>query len=207
MEPDKPVIAPAPVSTASADEPSRTTSRAAFRRRAWLTLLLVSLAVLGLDQASKRWADQALRLAPQRRMALVDNYLHLNYVRNPGAAWGFLARSPENFRHPFFVVISLAAIAFIVFIHARLEPGQGLLLAAISLVMGGALGNFLDRIRLRYVIDFIEIHWKHRYHWPTFNVADIAITVGVALLVLEMLFGPWWRRRRNRSAAGGTATT
>ena len=178
-------------------------ARAAFRRRAWLTLLLIALAVTVLDQASKHWAQHTLRAAPQGRITVLDDYFVLSYVRNPGAAWGFLAHTSEQYRHPFFLGISLAAMLFILYIHSRLEPGQRLLLVAISLVMGGAVGNFLDRLRLRYVIDFIELHWRHRYHWPTFNVADMAISIGVVLLLLEMVFGPAARRRRTRRAAGG----
>lgn len=174
---------------------------AGFRRRAWLVLALISAVVLLLDQGSKHWAQQELRHAPRSRITLIDDYLAFTYVRNPGAAWGFLARTSERFRHPFFIGVSLAAMLFILYIHSRLEPGQWLLLTAISLVMGGAAGNFVDRIRLRYVIDFIELHWRHRFRWPTFNVADIAISVGVGLLLLEMLFGPWWRRRRGADPA------
>jgi signal peptidase II len=190
-------VAPAP-SPAPAP-PDASAVRKTFRRRAWLTLILIALAVTALDQVTKRWAHHSLRSAPQGRITVIDDYFVFSYVRNPGAAWGFLARASERFRHPFFLSISVVAMLFILYIHLRLEPGQRLLLVAISLVMSGAIGNLLDRVRLRYVIDFIELHWRHRYHWPTFNVADVAISVGVALLVLEMIVG----RRRASPAVGG----
>jgi len=169
--------------------------RSAFRKRAWLVLGVVVVLVLGLDQWSKHWAHTTLRFEHGGRMALVDGYLDLAYVRNPGAAWGFLARSQVSFRQPFFVGISLLAMGFILYLFLRLEPGQRLLLLALALVMGGAVGNFVDRLRFRYVIDFIELHLRHRHRWPTFNVADMAITVGVVLLFVEMFFG------RSRSRA------
>lgn len=171
-----------------------------FRRTRWLVLVLVVLVIAGLDQWSKHWADQSLRLNHGGRITVLDDYFAFSYVRNPGAAWGFLARADERFRQPFFVGVSVLAMVFIFFLHRRLEPGQYWTLAALSLVMGGAVGNFIDRLRFRYVIDFIELHFRHRYRWPTFNVADIAITAGVLLLFLEMFLGPWLRRRRARES-------
>jgi len=197
-----PEASPAPTSAPSPEasaEPTVSPEAArAFARAKWIVLLAVTLAVVGLDQWSKHWAQGPLRDQHAGRLTVIEGYLDFAYVRNPGAAWGFLARSPESFRQPFFVVISLAAMLFILYIHWRLEPGQRALLLALSLVLGGAVGNFIDRVRFRYVVDFIEAHLRFRYKWPTFNVADIAITLGVMLLVGEMLFGPWWRRRRHR---------
>jgi signal peptidase II len=174
--------------------------RRAFRRRACFVLAVVVILVLGLDQWSKHWAHTTLRFEHAGRLSLVDGYLDLAYVRNPGAAWGFLARTEESFRQPFFIGISLVAMLFILYLFLRLEPGQRLLLYALALVMGGAVGNFVDRLRFRYVIDFIELHLRHRHRWPTFNVADMAITIGVLLLFAEMFLGSAWRRRRAGAA-------
>jgi signal peptidase II len=169
--------------------------RSAFRRRAWLVLAAIAVVVLALDQWSKHWAHTTLRFEHGGRLALVEGYLDLAYVRNPGAAWGFLARSSESFRQPFFIAVSLVAMLFILYLFVRLEAGQHLLLYALSLVMGGALGNFADRLRFQYVIDFIELHLQHRHRWPTFNVADMAITIGVGLLFVEMFLS----RKRPRT--------
>jgi len=187
----------------SASQPPALPSRGPLPWRGkWLVLLGVTLAVVALDQWSKRWAHQDLRQRAGRRMVLVEGYLDLAYVRNPGAAWGFLARADESFRRPFFVAISVVAMGFILYLFRRLERGQILLLWALSLVMGGAVGNFIDRLRQNYVVDFIDFHVEQRFKWPTFNVADIAISIGVGLLLLEMFLLPWLRRRGARSAPG-----
>lgn len=120
------------------------------------------------------------------------------YVENPGAAWGLLSDASDSLRIPFFLVVPLAAIFFIIAFIRKLEEGQQLLLVSLSLVFGGAIGNFIDRLHLSYVIDFID-WYVGTAHWPTFNFADAAITTGVALLLLE-----WIRdsiRARGESAA------
>lgn len=121
--------------------------------------------------------------------AVLENYWHFRYVENPGAAWGILASQPENVRRPFFHLVSLVALGFVLYMYARLGPGQNRMRWALALVMGGALGNFLDRLVRGYVIDFIDWHWRNQpgMHWPTFNVADAAICVGVGLLILDSL--------------------
>lgn len=167
----------------------------------WIALAVVVVIAVGLDQWSKHWAESDLQLRPGRRVTLVEGYLALSYVRNPGAAWGFLARARDTFRRPFFVGISVVAMVFILYLFVRLERGQRLMMMALSLVMGGAVGNFVDRLRFNYVIDFIDFHIQRRFKWPTFNVADIAITVGVVLLFLEMFVMP--RLRRGRTATSG----
>lgn len=173
----------------STDTPDAVSMRR-FRLVKWLVLLLVTLFVAITDQASKKWADTDLFNRPQRRVMLIEGYLDFSYVRNPGAAWGFLAHADESFRKPFFAIVSVVAMAFILYLFVRLKPGQHFLLAALSLVLGGAVGNFIDRLYHDYVIDFIHAHWHDRFHWPTFNVADIAITIGVILLLAEMIWGP-----------------
>ncbi len=137
---------------------------------------------------------------PVRReaVAVIDDFWHFRYVENPGAAWGFLSGAQSWFRTPFFLLISLAAMVFIIVYFRRTTPEQRLLRLALALVFGGAIGNFLDRVRLGYVIDFIDWHWYDKATWPTFNVADSAITVGVAMMILDMLL----HRQREPSRAG-----
>jgi signal peptidase II len=117
----------------------------------------------------------------------IENYWHFRYVENPGAAWGLFDELPDAVRRPFFHVVSLVAMGFILFMYVRLEPSQRLVRWALALVMGGALGNFVDRLLRGYVIDFIDWHWRNQpgMHWPTFNVADVAICVGVGLLLVD----------------------
>lgn len=119
-------------------------------------------------------------------LQVVDGFWYWRYVENPGAAWGFLRDAPESVRVPFFFLVSVAAIIFIIAFFRRLQDHQYLTIVALSLVFGGAVGNFIDRIHLNYVIDFID-WFIGTYHWPTFNVADSAISCGVVLLLLEWI--------------------
>jgi signal peptidase II len=129
-----------------------------------------------------------------RKVATVTGFWDHRYTQNRGAAWGFLAGSGEKFRVPFFHLVSVAAVIFIFSYYRKLRTDQRYLQFALALVLGGALGNALDRILRGYVIDFIDWHWfdpnwlRPSLHWPTFNVADAGISVGLALLLLEMLF-------------------
>ena len=116
------------------------------------------------------------------------------YTQNRGAAWGVLAGAGEKFRVPFFYLVSLVAVIFIFSYYRKLTNNQRYLQTALALVLGGAIGNALDRLLRGYVIDFIDWHWfdpnwmHPSLHWPTFNVADSGITVGLAMLFAEMLF-------------------
>lgn len=167
----------------------------------WLVLVAIALVVCVTDQASKAWAQDDLYHRPGQIITLVRDYVAFRYVENPGAAWGFLSGADASFRRPFFICISLAAMVFILSIFLRLQPGQRMMLLSLSLILGGAIGNFIDRLRHDYVVDFIRLHWGRRFYWPTFNVADVAISIGVFLLLLEMFFGPWWMRRRAAGAS------
>jgi signal peptidase II len=111
----------------------------------------------------------------------------MNYVENPGAAWGLFRGHSERFRNGFFTLVSLGAVAFILYYFRKLRPEQRYLQIALALVLSGAVGNFLDRLARGYVIDFVEWYWWNRpdIRWPTFNVADSLIVVGVAMLVLH----------------------
>jgi len=116
------------------------------------------------------------------------------YTQNRGAAWGVLAGAGEKFRVPFFHLVSVVAVIFIFSYYRKLRNDQRYLQVALALVLGGAVGNALDRVLRGYVIDFIDWHWfdpgwlRPALHWPTFNVADSGITVGLLMLFLEMLF-------------------
>lgn len=111
----------------------------------------------------------------------------MNYVENPGAAWGLFRSFSEGFRNTFFTLVSLGAVAFILHYYRKLREEQRFLQLALAFVLAGAVGNFLDRLARGYVIDFVEWYWWNRpdLRWPTFNVADSLIVVGVAMLVLH----------------------
>jgi len=113
----------------------------------------------------------------------------LRYARNPGAAWGLLSDVSERYRRPFFVGVSILAMAFIVFTYTRAGQEQRRLRLALALILGGAVGNFIDRMAYGYVVDFVDWHARmfgRVRHWPTFNIADAGITVGVLLLALDL---------------------
>jgi signal peptidase II len=157
-----------------------------------------------LDVASKAWAEVTLINRPTTPITLIEDHLALTLAYNPGGAWGLLHNSSEDLRKPFFVFVSVAAILFIVSLYNRLAPGQRALTWGLPLVLGGALGNLADRITRSQVIDFIDYRgdwvramnewiaqfvttWSVTDHWPTFNVADIAICVGVGLMAIDMV--------------------
>lgn len=145
---------------------------------------------------SERNLDNDPPQAGVRRLAtrpyrFIEDYWHFRYVENPGAAWGLFATLPDPVRRPFFHGVSLAALGFILSLYRRLTPEQRAMRWALALVAGGALGNFVDRLLRGYVIDFIDWHWRNQpgLRWPTFNVADAAICVGVGLLLLDSFWG------------------
>ncbi len=146
--------------------------------------LLVAGGVVILDQLTKVLVDASLPL--YHSVVIIPNYVQLTHIRNTGAAFGFLAGSQSALRMVFFLLVSGVAIACVCYLLKSLRPGQKLLTVSLSLILGGAVGNLIDRLRLGEVIDFIDLHW-HDLHWPAFNVADSAITIGVALLFVQML--------------------
>jgi signal peptidase II len=111
----------------------------------------------------------------------------MNYVENPGAAWGLFRNASDDFRNGFFTLISIVAVGFILYYYRRLEVRQRFLQVALAFVLAGAVGNFVDRLARKYVIDFVEWYWWNRpdVRWPTFNVADSLIVVGVAMLIVH----------------------
>ena len=150
--------------------------------RIFSVALVVSLA---LDQITKIWIVQSLSYAD--RITVIENFFYITHVRNPGAAFGILASSPEPFRLTFFITVTLIAIALIFSFYRRLAPGDRLSALALGLILGGAVGNLIDRVIYTEVIDFLHFRLWSGYSWPDFNLADSFIVVGVGLLVLELL--------------------
>jgi signal peptidase II len=144
---------------------------------------LAALVVL-LDQATKLIVLD--RLAPGMRIEVIDGLLALTIVMNPGLAFGLLAGLPPGWRW-LVVALSLVALAVLARVAMRVLPtGGGADITAIGLIFGGAVGNLIDRARFGAVVDFIDVYWR-TWHWPAFNVADSAITIGVVLLALRLL--------------------
>ena len=117
---------------------------------------------------------------------MIPGYFNLTYVRNPGAAFGIFRESLGNLREYFFLAMPPLAMITILAILRGVPSNDRLQILALSSIFGGAIGNYLDRIRFGFVIDFLDFHWQSKYSWPAFNVADSAIVVGVGVLLLLM---------------------
>jgi signal peptidase II len=115
---------------------------------------------------------------------------HLTYVRNVGAAWGALSSLPSGIRTPFFSIVTILALAMVVWLFSSSHPGQRLYRIGLCFIFAGAIGNFVDRMALGYVIDWLHFHWKvfgWEYSFPVFNIADICINVGVGIILIDLL--------------------
>jgi signal peptidase II len=143
------------------------------------------LVSLPLDQLTKILIDRELTYAD--RIPVIEGFFYLTHVRNTGAAFGLFADSPEPMRLFFFVGISIVAIGIIFSFFRKLAPGERLSSLALGLILGGAVGNLIDRVTRGEVVDFLHFRLWGGYSWPDFNLADSFIVVGVALLVLELL--------------------
>lgn len=124
---------------------------------------------------------------PKDMVVLSDDYFRLRYAENPGAAFGLFRTLPENLRGPLFHLVSIGAVILVGYYFSQLRGQKNEAWAkwGLPLVLGGALGNYVDRLARGFVIDFIEAHWLEKAYWPAFNVADTAIVVGVGLLLVD----------------------
>lgn len=136
------------------------------------------------DQWSKAWV--AARFAPYEGKAVLVDFFHIVHVRNTGVAFGLLSNLDPKWVNPLLIGLTIFAIA-VVIAYLHFLPHRGPAPCGLGLLLGGALGNLIDRARLGYVVDFLDLHWRH-HHWPAFNVADIGITVGVFLLLLDTVY-------------------
>jgi signal peptidase II len=146
--------------------------------------------ILILDQITKFYVDASMRL--HESIPVIQGFFSITYVRNPGAAFGFLADASPLFRSIFFVAVTVLAIILVVHYIWKSRAEEPFLTFALSLVLSGAVGNLIDRVRLGEVIDFLDVYIGS-YHWPAFNVADSAISVGAVILFIELT-----RRGRER---------
>ena len=153
---------------------------------AWrsLVLALVTGAIIASDQISKLYIMQNMRL--HESIPIVPNLFSLTYIRNPGAAFGLLAGSSNAFRMVFFGLTSVLALVLLGAILVRMPESDWMGRLSVAGILGGAIGNLIDRLRYGEVIDFLDFYIES-YHWPAFNVADSAITVGVSLMILDMI--------------------
>ena len=182
-----------------------------------VSLIILFVLAVALDMGTKQWATHTLvddgfhahtdeykvcgdeseemrrsRFIRKHRKSItvIEGYFDFRYVENCASAFGLMSRVPESFRFPFFLIVSLLAAAFIPYLYRKTPADHRLMLYALPFVLGGAMGNLLDRLIYRYVIDFVDwyivINGSDK-HWPTFNVADAAIVVGIGLMIIQML--------------------
>jgi len=152
--------------------------------RRFITWMVVALAVVAADQLTK-WA--IIEWVALYEKVPLNSFINLTHQRNPGAAFSFLADA-GGWQRWFFVVLSAGVSCVIaVWLWRIRDQGQALLAAGLALVLGGAVGNLIDRIMLGYVTDFIQV-WFGNWAFPSFNIADAAISVGAALLIIDALF-------------------
>ncbi len=172
-----------------------------FRHKILWLFLIISLGVVG-DQVSKTWVQknhsQAYTVSPgkikhysSKTMVVIPKAFNLIYKENDAAAFSLTSSMPDWFRKPFLIIISAVATLFFIACYFRLRHPDALLMTSFSLILAGAVGNFIDRVMLGYVIDFIDIYagflgYPHS-HWPTFNIADSCIVVGALGVVMRAL--------------------
>jgi len=159
---------------------------------------ILSAVLLGAaDQASKVWAVRNLPLFELRE--IVPGFFGMVHVRNTGVAFSLLSTLDPRWAQPLLILATVlamgAVLAYIAFLPCRGTAPVGL-----GLILGGAIGNLIDRARLGYVVDFLDLYWRN-HHWPTFNVADVGISVGVALLLIDMVISPKEPGDASRPAA------
>jgi signal peptidase II len=187
-------------------------SRWVYKNRlVWMALFI--FVGVGSDQVTKVWAQNELsvyrtqwqteivdgeakqvevkKYLPRRPMVIIPKFFNFRYAENNAAAFSLTRSLPEWFRMPFLVVVTLIAIAFIMGWYFRMRYPDGILLTAFAFITAGALGNFIDRVRMGYVIDFVDMYagfinmsWPH---WPTYNIADMCIVAGAGLVIFRTI--------------------
>ena len=167
----------------------------AMKTRLFLASLLITLP---LDQITKRWIIAEFHYG--ERLQVVAGFFDLTHVRNAGGAFSMFAGAPAGQRMFFFVGTTLVAIGLLIVFFRRLEPDARLSAVALGCILGGAIGNLIDRLAYGEVIDFLDVHLWGGYTWPTFNLADSFIVVGVIILIAET-FTPHKEGRLDEASA------
>jgi len=158
--------------------------------------LSAALVLTVADQGTKAWIVRHFALFEAKEVS--RDFFHLVHVRNTGVAFSLLSNLDPTWFNPLLIMATLfAVVAVLGYLYYLPQRGPGPF--GLGLVLGGAIGNLIDRARLGYVVDFLDIHWRH-YHWPAFNVADIGISVGILLLIADMIF--WAREEGDASGPG-----
>jgi len=165
------------------------------RERPILVVALLAVAVTAgaLDQLAK-WIACSV-LAPDRPLALIPELLDLRLRSNPNGAFGLFAGFPPGFRLPILLALAALAMTAITVYAIRTLGWSRTVSVSLGLVLGGALANLIDRLTRGEVVDFIHLHWADSFHWPTFNLADVAITAGSLALAATVI--RFWVRKKK----------
>ncbi len=153
-------------------------------KRKYVILVFISAVFIFLDQYTKMLATKFLK--GKDPIVVIESFFDLRYVTNRGAAWGMFGQLSDNIRIPFFILITIIAAIIIFYYYHNLKRKQLLLQFSLSFIFAGMIGNFIDRVFVRFVVDFVDWHINN-HHWPAFNVADICISVGMGLIVIDWI--------------------
>jgi len=156
-----------------------------MKRKYWV-LLVILIWIISVDQWTKYSVQRGLPL--HHAVPVIKGFFNLTHVRNPGGAFGIFGGEKRGVGSLLFVIVSLNAIGVILFFFFKTKDDEEILSLAFSLVLSGAIGNLLDRFRYGEVIDFLDFQISS-FHWPAFNIADSAITVGIGLILLNLFTG------------------
>jgi signal peptidase II len=151
----------------------------------YLKLALIAGLVIVFDQITKAVIQNTVPL--YHSITVIPGFFNITHILNPGGAFGFMANKSLGLRKLLFLLISSLAICLIFYFYKKTPRKYSLLCACFALILGGAVGNLIDRIRFGEVVDFLDCHIGS-YHWPSFNVADSAITVGIVIYVFHVIF-------------------
>lgn len=154
------------------------------KQRGWILLGAFAVGIVVFDQATKAWAESDLKSRPGQRITVIDGVADLRYARNPGAAFSLFRDWSPRSRGAFFVVVTIVAVGAMIVLYRKMPERRPLYEWALGLLIGGAVGNLIDRLRFNEVVDFIDVDLQFM-RWPTFNVADSAIVVGIGLVLLD----------------------
>lgn len=150
----------------------------------YFALAAIASLIVIVDQLTKIYIHT--HFSPSDSVPVIGGYFNITYVRNIGAAFGIFRDYGANFRQLFFLLMPPIAMIIIITILKGVANSDRWNVLALSMIFGGAVGNYIDRLRFGYVIDFLDFHLKEIYSWPSFNVADSCIVCGVGILLLLM---------------------
>ncbi len=151
----------------------------------YIRLLIIAGSIIALDQITKVIISKTLAL--HNSIPIIPGFFNFTYVLNPGGAFGFMANQSTTVRALIFLFVSSLAICFILYFYINTPETHIFLSVGFALIFGGAIGNMIDRIRLGKVIDFLDFYML-KTHWPAFNVADCAISIGMAIFIFHIVF-------------------